>query len=74
MQTGSDIYTAAKLLSAVPVEAKLCRPLAELFLDWKKIYDVRIQMLLQSPTLSVTALNIQILCRLAYKTYLFALI
>lgn len=33
MGTGTEIYTAAKLLSAVPAEAKLCRLLAELFLD-----------------------------------------
>lgn len=29
METGTEIYTAAKLLSAVPVEAKLRRLLAE---------------------------------------------
>lgn len=35
-KTGTEIYTAAKLLSAVPGEAKLCHPQAESFLRLEK--------------------------------------
>lgn len=40
METGTEIYTAAKLLSAVPAEAKLCSFLARMR---KKKYNVRMQ-------------------------------
>lgn len=40
METGTEIYTAAKLLSAVPAEAKLCSFLARMR---KNIYNVRMQ-------------------------------